>query len=128
MKKNLLTITMLVLCLMISITLVAVPASAQDFLCYGTQEVILIDEPDFEFTMSCEGDRVWVLGLFDFDIIDLGQVEIEYAICNYDLEEDEFCTAIGEFTEHFSNELLKRDVKHEMLDGDKLQVEFKFKP
>lgn len=130
MKKNLLTITMLVLCLVISITLMAVPASAQiEFHCDGTEKVTLVDAPDFEFTMNCEGDRLWGLVILDIDFTDLGEIDIEYVICNlYEDDPDAACDAIGEFTDHFSYELLRKEAKYETLDGDKLEIQFKFKP
>ena len=121
MKKNLLTITMLVLCLMISITLVAVPASAQEIYCYGTQEVILIDDPYFEFTMKCEGESLWEMYIEGLNIGELGEVELFYWISGEDDMVEEGQLVLSSF-------LLKREVKTQVLTGDKLEVQFKFKP
>ena len=121
MKKNLLTITMLVLCLMISITLVAVPASAQEIYCYGTQEVILIDDPYFEFTMKCEGESLWEMHIEGLNIGELGEVELFYWISSEDDMVEEGQLVLSSF-------LLKREVKTQVLTGDKLEVQFKFKP
>ena len=127
MKKNLLTITMLVLSLVISITLMAVPASAQEeFYCDGTEKVTLIDAPGLEFTMNCEGDILWGLHINEFSIDGIGEVILAYETCT--LVEDEECYGMSGFTVTDSHELLSKEDKYKTLDGDKLKVQFKFKP
>lgn len=124
MKRNLLTITMLVLCLVIGFTLVAVPASAQEFYCYGTEEVTLIDEPNLELIMKCEGDRLWGMYIENFYIGDQGEAELFYIVVSEDYEVEEF---IGEYSWTISNILKKQENRLDTVDGDRLEVLFQFK-
>lgn len=125
MKKNALTIT-LVLCFMISITLMVVPASAQlEIYCDGTEEVTLIDEPGLEFTMSCKGESLWEMYIEDLYIGELGEVGLFYWIYGEDAGED---VIVEEGQMVLSPILLTREVKTQVLTGDKLEVQFKFKP
>jgi hypothetical protein len=76
--------------------------------------------------MSCEGDILWGLRIHAFYINGIGEVYFEYETCT--LVEDEECYGMAGFTATESHELLSKEDIYETLDGDKLQVEFKFKP
>lgn len=122
-KKNLLKITLLSLCLIISIALVAGPTYAQGY-CNGTDEVEIADDSFIEYKMTCEGDRVWVLNLLGYTG-DIGEVLLMYEVYSINVDGDvEF---IGEYTYTESNILAKQENKLETLDGDKVEIEFKFK-
>jgi hypothetical protein len=59
----------------------AVPASAQEIYCDGTEKVTLIDAPGLEFTMNCEGDILWGLRILEFSIDGIGDVILAYETC-----------------------------------------------